>query len=388
VSTATVVSTSQTLGATLYRGSLLTWESDAMGRLAPALMLVWIAGAVILTGALSYRQRRFVRSLEPLRRDADGKYRSGSIQAPLVMGVWRPRLVVPVDFEARFEAPERALVLAHERAHLMRADVGARALGMVALCLFWFNPLVYWALGRLRFDQELACDAVALARCGSSRRRYAEALLKTQLMVEGAWPLPVFCSWHSAHPIKTRVALLARPLPGRVRLLAGVAVALSVSGLGSFAVWAAQPQTHAQGAPIAIHLEWSVEEAVQTQLVQKRRLVHDMVVHSGKAFRVFTPGQPYSTLCTAFLHGEGASTEVLEKIRKDGAKLEGMVLASCQMRSHGADYPTMSLLMRDSAGLAKEDAVSMEVGFGEPKVLFRLTLIASTAPDRLKATRE
>jgi bla regulator protein blaR1 len=74
------------------------------------------------------------------------------------MGVWNARIVVPESFEEIYSPRERALVLAHERAHLERRDVAVNVFATVWLCLSWFNPLMYWALGRLRFDQELACD--------------------------------------------------------------------------------------------------------------------------------------------------------------------------------------------------------------------------------------
>jgi beta-lactamase regulating signal transducer with metallopeptidase domain len=378
---ATLVSMKRTLGATIFRAPMATWHSGANDPTASALTMVWMCGAVFLAVALSYRQWRFSRSLAPLQQDADGQYRCGSIKAPVVVGVWRPRLVVPVAFEAQFQPAERALVLAHEQAHLARGDVRVRAMGMFVLCLCWFNPLVYWALGRLRFDQELACDAVALARGGSSPRRYAEVLLKSQLMAEGMWPLPVYCSWQSAHPIKTRIALMARPLPGRARWLAGVAVALGVSGLASFAVWAAQPESPLFGAPIAMHLDWSIDEASGSEVLTKTLMTTQITVRSGKEFQVPAPGQPHSARCTAFLHGEGANAEMLKKIRDQGATLAGMVLLSCQVHSRGKYFPQipMSILMRDSAGLAKEDPATMEVGFGEPKMVLRMTFVASSA---------
>ncbi len=112
-------------------------------------------------------------------------------------------------------------MLAHERAHLLRRDVFVNAVAAGWLCVFWFNPLMYWAIGRLRLDQELACDAVALARTGAARHCYADALLKTQLASESGWQMPIGCRWHSGHPSRSESPCLnVTPLGNCVALAA------------------------------------------------------------------------------------------------------------------------------------------------------------------------
>jgi beta-lactamase regulating signal transducer with metallopeptidase domain len=50
---------------------------------------------------------------------------------------------------------------------------------------------MYWAIGRLRFDQDLACDAIVLARTEAARRSNADVLLKTQLAYAGWMSLAI-----------------------------------------------------------------------------------------------------------------------------------------------------------------------------------------------------
>src|SRR4029077_12446784 len=154
---------------------------------------------------------------------------------PALVGAIRPRIVLPADFEQRYDGRERELILAHERTHRARGDAQANALAALLRCVFWFNPLVYFAASRFRFDQELACDAAVISRFPEARRSYADAMLKTQLAVLG---LPVGCHWQSSHPLKERIAMLKKPLPGRTRaaLGAGIAVALTISG--TYSAWA------------------------------------------------------------------------------------------------------------------------------------------------------
>lgn len=222
---------------------------------AAVLLLVWLAGCVAMAAFVASRQRRFVRSLREMTRAPDGTYRSASVTGPVLIGILRPRIVVPIDFNVRYGARERALILAHEQAHLEREDLLVGAVAMIWLCLFWFNPLMYWALNRLRFDQELACDATVLRTVRDGRRQYARTLLQAQLAADSPWRIPISCHWLSAHPLQERIAMLKRPFPRLARRSLGIFLASVLIVAGSAIVWMAQ-QKPAQ-------LEWSADRVVQ-----------------------------------------------------------------------------------------------------------------------------
>src|SRR5262249_10210178 len=131
---------------------------------------------------------------------------------------------------------ERAMVLAHEQAHLRRRDPQVNALAALWVSLSWFNPLMHWALRLFRFDQELACDASTLALSGTAPRQYADALLKTQLTTDNLRPAVMGCHWHSAHPLTERINMLKRPLPGALRRRGGLALMLVLVTSGCYAV--------------------------------------------------------------------------------------------------------------------------------------------------------
>ena len=204
--------------------------------------IVWALGASIMLAFAVTRQRAFVRSLGSLSRLPDGTYRSASAIEPMVVGALRPRVIVPADFESRYTKDERALVLAHERAHVQRGDALANALATGWLCLSWFNPLMHWAIARFRFDQELACDALVLVSTGTARRRYADALLKTQLAADSPGAaVPAGCHWQATHPLTQRIAALKQPLPGVAGRWLGAALVLTLISSGSYAAWAVRP---------------------------------------------------------------------------------------------------------------------------------------------------
>jgi beta-lactamase regulating signal transducer with metallopeptidase domain len=204
------------------------------------LLAAWALGVGVSLLILVQRQARFRRSLGALRPEG-GLFRAeASGVGPAVVGALFPRIVAPADFEARFDADERRLVLAHEETHFRRGDPLANAALAVARCLCWFNPMVHVAAFYVRLDQELACDAAVVARFPADRRRYAEAMLKTGLAPMTA---PLACYWpgRSAHPMKRRIAMLKAAPTTAPRRVAGLVVVGALSLGAGVAAWAAQP---------------------------------------------------------------------------------------------------------------------------------------------------
>ena len=200
--------------------------SASVPALADALVVLWLLGAVAL----------LVRSTVSTRRLA-----ADPSIGPALVGVFRPRLVLPADFETRFDAQERALILAHEEVHRLSGHTVVNAVVEVARCANWFNPLVHLAAHRIRTDQELACDATVIAAHPSERRAYAQALLKAQLAPAF---LPLGCVWTSrsgAH-LRERIAMLGRASLDRRSAVAGAATIVVLSLTSGYAAWAQQPE--------------------------------------------------------------------------------------------------------------------------------------------------
>jgi beta-lactamase regulating signal transducer with metallopeptidase domain len=189
------------------------------------LITLWLLGAGMF----------LVRSIVNTRRLA-----SSPFIGPALIGVLRPRLVLPPDFETRFSAEERALILAHEERHRASRHTLVNALVEVLRCAGWFNPLLHWAAMRFRADQELACDTAVIAAYPGARRTYAEALLKAQ---GAGMYLPMGCVWNSgtACRLGERIARLSEQLPGRRRRFAGAASIVGIGIAASYAAWAQQP---------------------------------------------------------------------------------------------------------------------------------------------------
>lgn len=119
------------------------------------------------------------RGIVGLRREPDIRL-SDEVSGPMVTGLIHPLILLPSDFDARFNIEQQVFALVHEMAHIKRGDLWV-ALAMLGFrALFWPNPLVHFAAHKMRIDQEAACDAAVIARTGGyeATHSYAQTLVQ------------------------------------------------------------------------------------------------------------------------------------------------------------------------------------------------------------------
>ena len=216
--------------------------------IAPAAwaLIVWSLGAVLAMLALAWQQRRFVRALGELRPRADGLCQADAVAGlPAAIGLLRPIIVVPGDFEQRYSDEQQALMRAHEREHIARGDLALNAAVALLRCAYWFNPLLHYAVRHYRHDQELSCDQRVIRRHPQARRAYGEAMLKTLL---ASRPAPLGCHWGYSHPLKERIEMLKHANVSSKRWIAGAALVALLAVATGAAAWSAQPQRETAAA--------------------------------------------------------------------------------------------------------------------------------------------
>ena len=147
-------------------------------------LVAWGSIAILFLAAHLAAYRAFVRNsargaVEHSRAGTLRIFSGPNVSAPVAAGIFRPRIFLPANFETAFSTDEQRMILRHEQAHHDRHDLAANLAGLLLLSLHWWNPIAYRAHRRFRADQELACDATALAGLGPAERyAYGMAILK------------------------------------------------------------------------------------------------------------------------------------------------------------------------------------------------------------------
>ena len=136
---------------------------------------IWAGGMAVLLGCNLMQLLRLRRRLVGAAPLGDNVYLADHLEPPFVLGLLRPRIYLPSDLS---EA-ERSYIIAHERHHIRRGDPWIRLIAFAALCLHWFNPLVWVAFALSGRDMEMSCDEAVLRRTGRDiRAAYASSLLR------------------------------------------------------------------------------------------------------------------------------------------------------------------------------------------------------------------
>ena len=165
-------------------------SADPVQIYAFAFQWLWLGGmaVLLLTGLFRYGllKRRIFDAVpaEEAPCTVRGKrlervYITDRIQMPMVLGIWKPRVLLPSACSGEERKGERELILAHEQAHRLRYDHVTKVFVFGVLVIHWFNPLAWAAFLLYCRDVEMACDEKVMEWLGEeSRKPYSLALLR------------------------------------------------------------------------------------------------------------------------------------------------------------------------------------------------------------------
>lgn len=97
------------------------------------------------------------------------------LQAPAVIGWFRPIVLLPVTALTGLTEEQLQLVIVHELAHIQRLDPFVNVFQICVETLLFYHPAVWWLNQRIRTEREHCCDDVAVSLCGNPVE-YARAL--------------------------------------------------------------------------------------------------------------------------------------------------------------------------------------------------------------------
>ena len=225
---------------------------------------LWVIGATVQAlrlGVSLYRLRAWRLRSQPLA-DADslalarhcvadlGLRRPVSLlvcpplQGAAACGVWRPVVLLPSAW-AQWSDETRRAVLLHELGHHASRDPLWRLLALIAVAVYWFNPLVWWLAARLQSQAEFACDARVVG-CGFRVDRYAHILCD----LAGNAPSPAI-GMAAPCSLEKRVRML-HSARGSVAplVLAAAVIGLALGALGLTVLRAQNPPIPATPRPV------------------------------------------------------------------------------------------------------------------------------------------
>jgi beta-lactamase regulating signal transducer with metallopeptidase domain len=156
---------------------------------------------------------------------------SADVDAPSVIGLFSPRLLIPEWLFAKLTESELRQIVLHECEHLRRYDDWMNLLQKIGLALFPLNPALLWVDRRLSLERELACDARVVA---STAAPFDYAKCLTRLAEHHICCRRVALSlsaWNRRSELARRVHSLLRPMHKMSLLRTRVSIGLLSLGL-------------------------------------------------------------------------------------------------------------------------------------------------------------
>ena len=170
---------------------------------------------------------------------------SARIAVPMVVGVLKPVLLLPIGLAANLSIRDVEAVVAHELAHIKRHDYAVNLLQSLMEVLYFFHPALWWLSARVREEREHCCDDLAVLAIGGDGRILAQALARVEelrLTQTGASPALAMAfaakRQHLLHRVRRMLGVPTRPFVSNSSL-AGLTLATVL--LVSVSVYALQP---------------------------------------------------------------------------------------------------------------------------------------------------
>lgn len=104
---------------------------------------------------------------------------SGMAQVPMVIGHFKPVILIPMGLITALSPAEIDAILVHELAHIRRRDYLVNLLQSFMEIVFFFNPAVLWISTLIKTERENCCDDITIAQT-SSKVNYIKALVTCQ----------------------------------------------------------------------------------------------------------------------------------------------------------------------------------------------------------------
>lgn len=153
----------------------------------PLVVGIWVMGCVILFSRLilgylwvnqlkNSPENQFDEKLTQILSDIKLKMNleknvqvkvSRMVSLPMIMGVFKPVILIPASLVSGFTQEQLETIMAHELAHLKRHDFLLNGLQSVLDVIYFFHPAMWLLSAQIRKERENCCDDLALEVSGN-----------------------------------------------------------------------------------------------------------------------------------------------------------------------------------------------------------------------------
>jgi len=160
---------------------------------------IWMFGVTLSIGILVIGYKKLKNIVRASIKKIDSKHReilnkcmkdmnirtevellySNKIASPSLCGLFKPKILIPINLAATICDEEFKYIIMHELTHLKGKDIAINWAITLLSMIYWFNPILLYGLHKMRQDCEISCDGQVISYLGEGKNiQYGNTIIK------------------------------------------------------------------------------------------------------------------------------------------------------------------------------------------------------------------
>ncbi|WP_434307556.1 M56 family metallopeptidase [Clostridium botulinum] len=159
-------------------------------------------------------------------------YACDDFKAPCIFGVLKPKIYIPKYKYSTNDYKYLSHIFLHELVHYKRKDLIYNFLGTITILIYWFNPIIWFIVKKMKLQREYACDAYVLEILDKEESiEYGMTLINFSKLISSSKKVPQLAIFfETRNQIKRRIKMIKNFKKGSYRMSAAAVICCVLAG--------------------------------------------------------------------------------------------------------------------------------------------------------------
>ncbi|HDK7167942.1 TPA: M56 family metallopeptidase [Clostridium botulinum] len=159
-------------------------------------------------------------------------YACDDFKTPCIFGVLKPKIYIPKYKYSINDYKYLSHIFLHELIHYKRKDLIYNFLGTITILIYWFNPIIWFIVKKMKLQREYACDAYVLEILGKEKSiEYGMTLINFSKLISSSRKVPQLAIFfETKNQIKRRIKMIKNFKKGSYRMSAAAVICCILAG--------------------------------------------------------------------------------------------------------------------------------------------------------------
>ncbi len=159
-------------------------------------------------------------------------YACDGFKTPCISGVLKPKIYIPKYKYSIDDYKYLSHIFLHELIHYKRKDLIYNFLGTITILIYWFNPIIWFIVKKMKLQREYACDTYVLEILGKEESiEYGMTLINFSKLISSSEKVPQLAIFfETKNQIKRRIKMIKNFKKGSYRMSAVAVICCILAG--------------------------------------------------------------------------------------------------------------------------------------------------------------